>query len=69
MFEMNVFFLKKKNNIMKNNGKNIHLYDILYVLTWFVMHRDKIVDDHFPWLNHYQDPMKAKTLKTKVASN
>ena len=61
MFEVNVFFLKKNNNM-----KNLHVYDIL---TWFVMHRVKIVDYHFPWLNHYQDQMKAKTLKTKVASN
>ena len=65
---MNVFLLKK-NNTMKNNRKNLHVYNILYVLTWFVMHRVKIVDYHFAWLNHYQDPMKAKSLKTKVASN
>ena len=65
---MNVIFFLK-NITMKNNRKSLHAYDILQVITWFVMYSIKIINYHFPWLNHYQVSIKAKTLKTKVSSS
>ena len=39
---MNVIF--KKNITMKNNRKSLHAYDILQVITWFVMYSIKIIN-------------------------
>ena len=57
---------------MKNNRKSLHAYNILQVIeviTWFGMYSIKIINYYFPWFNHYQDSIKAKTLKTKVSSS
>ena len=50
---MNVIFFLKKKYYYEKNRKRLHVYDILRVVTWFAMHSIKIINYHFPWLNHY----------------